>query len=129
VCKEHVPNGGDFDDFWDDYCPNCGGEGRLYTSHFMWAAPRDDGPCEECKGTGVAPVPAPCAVKALEVIRDVINKGLTENGSAEHRVKLTDGTWLEGQAATDWRNMLVAFRDIASAALARATPTTSLKGE
>ena len=55
--------------------------------------------------------------KGLNELANAISDNLTENGLPHHRIKLTDGTWLEGKAATDWRNMLVAFRDYARALL------------
>jgi len=80
------------------------------------------GPCAEPRPIYASPAPqAPgvseAMVETLRGIRDAINHGLTENGLPNHRIKLTDGSWLEGRAAEDWRNMLVAFRDIANSAL------------
>lgn len=43
------PDDYDFEDFEDDYCPNCGGEGIVYSCFEEWACVDPEGGCDLCE--------------------------------------------------------------------------------
>ena len=67
------------------------------------------------------------ARSALAGLRDAMKAGITRNDEP-HRVILSDGSIVEGQAAIEWRALMTAIIDLADGVLGKAKPWRAYPG-